>query len=174
VKTLDDLAALRFSYDAVGSTRFDRTPEGYHRMDLRTRIGAGDQVFQRAGEAVTTWQMHRGAGIRITATDTPAVIGTNCLGKLGVGALSINIPCRVVWTADDEDHRGFAYGTLPGHPESGEESFLVTREPDGVFFTLRAYSRPGTWYTRLAGPLGRTTQQLYARRYTQALQRLVA
>lgn len=168
--TLDDLTALRFSYDAVGSTRFDRTPEGYHRMDLRTRLGEGDKLFRRAGEVVTTWQMHRAAGIRIYATDTPAAIGTNCLGRLG----PIPIPCRVVWTADDDSQHGFAYGTLPGHPESGEESFLVTHEPDGVWFTLRAYSRPATWYTKLAGPAGRATQNYAAHRYTKALQHLVA
>jgi uncharacterized protein (UPF0548 family) len=168
--TLDDLAALRFSYDAVGSTRFDHTPEGYHRMDLRTRLGEGDKLFRRAGEVVTTWQMHRAAGVRMYATDTPATIGANCLGRLG----PLTIPCRVVWTADDDEQIGFAYGTLPGHPESGEESFRVTNEPDGVFFTLRAYSRPGTWYTKLAGPVGRTTQQFFARRYTKALQHLVA
>ncbi|ADB30308.1 conserved hypothetical protein [Kribbella flavida DSM 17836] len=171
---LADLADLRFSYDAIGATRYEETPPDYHRLDLRTRIGAGDEVFRKAGEAVTTWQMHRGAGMRIDATDTPAVIGANVLGRLGVGPLSLTIPCRVVWTADDDDHIGFAYGTLPGHPESGEESFLVTRDPDGVYFTLRAYSRPGAWYTRLSGPLGRSTQHLFARRYTQALQRLVA
>lgn len=38
---LDDLAALRFSYDVVGSTRYDETPPGYHRLEYRTRIGAG-------------------------------------------------------------------------------------------------------------------------------------
>ncbi|MEV6282673.1 DUF1990 domain-containing protein [Kribbella sp. NPDC051770] len=168
--TLDDLAALRFSYDAVGSTRFDQTPDGYHRLDLRTRIGEGTKLFERAGDVVTTWQMHRAAGIRIWATDTPATIGTNCLGRLG----PIPIPCRVVWTVADETQTGFAYGTLPGHPESGEESFLVTQEPDGVWFTLRSYSHPATWYTKLAGPLSRTTQQIFARRYTKAVQHLVA
>ena len=182
---LDDLAALRFSYDAVGSTRYDETPQGYHRLEYRTRIGAGSEVFARAGQALLNWRMHRAAGIPMTATDTPPVIGTNSLGHLGAGMLigrlrtmtplgmvGLPIPCRVVWTVDEPDRIGFAYGTLEGHPESGEESFVVTRESDGVYFTVRAYSRPATWYTHLAGPATRKAQTYAARRYANALQRL--
>ena len=38
---LDDLAALRFNYDVVGSTRYDETPEGYHRLEHRARDRCG-------------------------------------------------------------------------------------------------------------------------------------
>ncbi|MFC5264595.1 DUF1990 family protein [Kribbella qitaiheensis] len=169
---LADLAGRRFSYDVVGSTRFDETPPGYHRLELRTRIGDGDDFFRRAGEALMTWKMHNKAGVRIKATDSPAVIGANSLGRLGIGSLGLPVLCRVVWVVDEPDRIGFAYGTLEGHPEAGEESFLVTREPDGIYFTLRAYSRPGTWYTRLGGRATRTAQSIFARRYTTALRRL--
>ena len=182
---LEDLADLRFSYDVVGSTRYDETPEGYHRLEHRARIGGGSEVFARAGEALLNWRMHRAAGVPTTATDTPPTIGTNTLGRLGagilvgrlrtlspLGALGLPVPCRVVWTVDEPDRVGFAYGTLEGHPASGEESFVVTRESDGVYFTVRAYSRPGTWYTHLAGPATRKGQQYAARRYVNALERL--
>jgi len=169
---LVDLAGRRFSYEAVGSTRFDETPPGYHRLELRTRIGAGDEFFRRAGEALMTWRMHARAGVRVKATDSPAVIGTNSLGRLGIGALGLPVPCRVVWVVDEPDRTGFGYGTLEGHPEAGEESFVVTREPDGIYFTLRAYSRPATWYARLGGPATRTAQSLFAHRYTNALRSL--
>jgi uncharacterized protein (UPF0548 family) len=36
----------------------------------------------------------------------------------------------VVWTVDEPNRIGFGYGTLQGHPESGEESFVVSREDD--------------------------------------------
>ena len=169
---LADLGGLRFSYDVVGSTRRDATPVGYHRLEHRESIGRGDEVFRRAAEALMSWKMHSAAGVRIKATDTPAVIGTNSLGRLGIGSVGIAVPCRVVWTIDEPDQVGFAYGTLTGHPESGEESFLITREGDEIFFTLRAYSRPATWYTRLGGPLGRQAQLLFAHRYAAALKRL--
>jgi len=170
---LDDLRDRRFSYDAIGSTLHDETPPGYHRLEHRVRIGSGDDVFRRAGEALMSWQMHTKAGVRIEATDSPAVIGTNSLGRLGVGSVGLAVLCRVVWVVDEPDRRGFAYGTLEGHPEAGEESFIVSSEPDGIYFTLRAYSRAGTWYTRLGGPATRAAQKLFAQRYAKALQRLV-
>jgi uncharacterized protein (UPF0548 family) len=182
---LEDLVGLRFTYDAVGSTRYDETPPGYHRLEYKTLIGEGDEVFRRAGEALLNWRMHRTAGLPMTATDSPATIGTNSLGRLGAGMLigrlrtaipvdmlGLPVPCRVVWTVDEPDRIGFAYGTLQGHPASGEESFVVTRESDGIYFTVRAYSRPGTWYTRLGGPVTRKAQYQAARRYAAALRRL--
>jgi uncharacterized protein (UPF0548 family) len=182
---LEDLTRLRFNYTVIGSTRYDETPTGYHRLEHKTRIGEGDEVFRRAGEALLHWRMHRAAGLPMKATDSPAVIGANVLGRLGAGILAgqvlkasalgmlgLPVPCRVVWTVDEPDRIGFAYGTLQGHPASGEESFVVTREPDGIYFTIRAYSRAATWYTRLGGPAGRKAQQYTARRYANALRRL--
>ncbi|WBQ04283.1 DUF1990 family protein [Kribbella sp. CA-293567] len=171
---LDDLRDLRFSYDAVGSTQYDETPPGYHRLDHRVRIGSGDDAFRRAGEALMTWQAHRAAGVPVKATDSPLVIGTNSLGRLGVGDFGLPAPCRVVWVVDEPDRTGFAYGTLAGHPQEGEESMVVTREPDGIYYTIRAYSRGGTWYSRLGGPLTRRAQLLVAKHYAKALQRLAS
>lgn len=177
---LEDLAGLRFTYDEVGSTQYDETPEGYHRLEYRERLGAGDEVFQRAADALLTWRMHRGAGIPVTATDTPPQVGTDSLARLGPGMLirrlrtqvGLPVPCRVVWVVNEPDRIGFAYGTLEGHPEAGEESFLITRDPDGIHATVRAYSRPATWYTHLAGPITRKAQHYAATRYTAALRRI--
>lgn len=67
------------------------------------------------------------------------------------------------------DRAGFAYGTLPGHPESGEEAFVVSRAPDGVRFTITAFSRPATWLARLGGPVTLLGQEYFTRRYLRAL-----
>ena len=42
------------------------------------------------------------------------------------------------------DPAGFGYGTLPGHPERGEEAFVVGRDDaDGVWFEVpRSAARP--------------------------------
>lgn len=182
---LEELAQRRFNYDIVGSTQYDETPPGNHRLEHRERIGTGDEVFRRAGEALLHWRMHRAAGLPMTATDTPPQIGTNSLGRLGLGmligrlrtlsplgAIGLPVPCRVVWTVDEPDRIGFAYGTLEGHPEAGEESFVVTRDPDGIYFTVRAYSRAAAWYARLGGPATRAGQRYAARRYVASLRRL--
>ncbi|MEV8374837.1 DUF1990 domain-containing protein [Kribbella sp. NPDC056861] len=169
---LADLRDLRFNYDAIGSTEQDTTPPGYHRLDHRVRLGSGDEVFRHAGEALMTWEAHRAAGIPVEATDIPLKIGTNSLGRLGVGSVGLPIPCRVVWLVNEGDRIGFAYGSLDGHPEAGEEALVVTREPDGIYYTIRAYSRAATWYTRLGGPVARRAQLLVAQRYAQSLKRL--
>jgi uncharacterized protein (UPF0548 family) len=181
---LEELAHRRLTYDEVGSTQSDELPDGLYRLDHRERLGEGDEVFQRATEALLTWRMHRAAGIPVIATDTPPQVGTNTLGRLGPGMLipalrtrtrlGLPVPCRVVLVVDEPDRKGFAYGTLEGHPEAGEESFLITRAPDGVHLHIRAYSRSSTWYTRLAGPLTRKAQYYAAKRYAAALRRLAA
>lgn len=65
---------------------------------------------------------------------------------------------------------GFAYGTCPGHPESGEEAFLVEWDTDDVvWLRVIAFSRPATWYVRLAGPAARGMQAFITRRYLRSL-----
>jgi uncharacterized protein (UPF0548 family) len=79
----------------------------------------------------------------------------------------------VTWSVDDERQAGFGYGTLPGHPERGEEAFLVERDDGGeVWFTVRAFSRPARWFTRAAGPAVVAFQHAYARRLGATLRRL--
>ncbi|NEE19531.1 DUF1990 domain-containing protein, partial [Streptomyces sp. SID7499] len=96
--------------------------------------------------------------------------------SLGLGPLRFTAPCEVIWTAYGEDGRtGFGYGTLAGHPERGEECFVVDLADDGtVWFTVLAFSRPASWYTRLAGPLVPPVQHWYARRLGRTLRRIVA
>ena len=93
--------------------------------------------------------------------------------RLGVGALALRIPCRVIDVIDELNRRGFSYATLPGHPESGAERFLLERDETGaVRFTVAAVSKPATLLARAGGPLTRATQDAMTRRYLRALDRL--
>ncbi|MEU9984333.1 DUF1990 domain-containing protein [Streptomyces sp. NPDC050856] len=168
--------APAFSYPDVGATRTGPLPAGYHHLRHEVRIGAGGDVFRAAGAAVTTWRTHRASGVRIQATSVRAEPGTGVEVVLGVGPLRvIGAPCRVVWTVYEPERTGFAYGTLTGHPESGEESFVVDLREDGsVWFTVTAFSRPARWYTRVAGPLVPVLQRWYARRLGRELSGLAA
>jgi uncharacterized protein (UPF0548 family) len=95
--------------------------------------------------------------------------------SLGLGPLRVAAPCEVVWTVYEKNRTGFAYGTLAGHPEHGEESFVIDHGEDGsVWFTVMAFSRPARWYTRLSGPLVPVLQRWYARRLGRVLRRIVA
>jgi uncharacterized protein (UPF0548 family) len=79
-------------------------------------------------------------------------------------------PCRIVYVIDDADRCGFAYGTLPGHPESGEEAFVLElREDTTITLTITALSRPATTLAKFAGPIGRGIQGFVTARYLRAL-----
>lgn len=156
------------TYPEAGATA-DVAPPGYHRSGYARVVGQGRADFERGSAALYRWEVHRRAGLRI-GRDTAAVApGVDVRMRLGVGPLALSIPCRVVYVVDEPDRRGFAYGTLPGHPEIGEESFRFDLDDDGrVTFTMTAFSRPGRWYSRAAGPLGRLVQRLALRRYAWA------
>ena len=80
---------------------------------------------------------------------------------------------RAVDLIDQPDRKGFSYGTLPGHPEAGEERFVLDRRPDGsIQLSVGAVSRPATLAARMAGPLTRAAQAIATRRYLRALDRL--
>ncbi|WP_030383234.1 MULTISPECIES: DUF1990 domain-containing protein [unclassified Streptomyces] len=164
---------MSFTYEDVGATREpEHCPPGYHRLHVRSRVGEGEGVFRRATEALFGWEMHRAVGVGIsdgTPAAAPGVDVTVVLGGL------IKAPCRVVWTLDEPRRRGWAYGTLQGHPEQGEESFVLDRTGDGtVWLTVTAFSRPAKWYARAGGPAVRGLQHAYARRCGAVLRRLTA
>ncbi|GAA0912803.1 DUF1990 family protein [Virgisporangium ochraceum] len=158
------------TYDGPGATRDTALPAGYDHLDVERRIGHGRAAFERAVEGLFTWRMHQRAGLRLVRVSAArAAPGVVVVVRLG----PVRIPCRVVYTVDEPDHRGFGYGSLPGHPFSGEELFAVRLTGDGeVRARVRAFSRPVTLLPRLGGPVTPVVQRLAARRYLGALRGL--
>lgn len=113
------------------------------------------------------------AEVGATAGEPPRVeSGAVVEMRLGPPRLGVRIPCRVVQVVDEPHRGGFAYGTLPGHPETGEERFEVRRGPDGVVaFTVTAFSRPASALARAGGPLSRWVQGRMTERYLRAADR---
>jgi uncharacterized protein (UPF0548 family) len=158
-----------FTYSEVAATA-SSPPGGYHHVARSALIGRGRPFFEQAADTLMSWQMHRRAGLRVVASVPRATPDAVVLMRLGVGPFAIRVPCRVVYTVDEERRIGFAYGTLVGHPESGEEAFVVELLPDdGVMLTIAAFSRPARWYARLGGPIARRAQALMTERYVNAL-----
>jgi uncharacterized protein (UPF0548 family) len=88
---------------------------------------------------------------------------------LGIG-FGIKFPVRVIYVVDEPRRKGFAYGTLPGHPEDGEESWIIEhRDDDSVWITVRAFSRPANRWWWAVYPVLRVVQEYYTRRYLRAL-----
>jgi uncharacterized protein (UPF0548 family) len=169
---LDALAPADLTYPEHGATRSE-LPPGYHHVQRDVSVGTGAVAFDRAAAGLLGWRMQRDAGLAVTASEPTAAPGVLVVVRVGWGRLSIMAPCRVVYRVDEADSQGFAYGTLPGHPERGEEAFIVQLRPDGdVRLVIRAFSRPASALARAGGPLTRKAQAVVTDRYVRALRRL--
>lgn len=157
----------RPTYPDVGATLLGVTPAGYDRIDVRRVIGHGPDTFAAARDGLFAWSPQRAAGIAVTPARV--VDGVDVALRLGVGPFALTAPCRVIWMVDEPDRAGFAYGTLPGHPEGGEEAFVLTMAPDGaVTFAVTGFSREATWWARLGAPVTRLVRDAILRRYLDA------
>jgi uncharacterized protein (UPF0548 family) len=166
----DEAARLRtaaLTYDRA-SVRGPGTPPGFRRIEGSRQLQRRD--FDGAAQDLLAWRMHETAGLRVHASDPTVRTDSVVVLRLGVGPVSMRIPCRVLEVIDEPRRRGFVYGTLPGHPESGEERFVLDHEPDGTLrFTVTACSRHATLLARAGGPVGRAIQDWMTRRYLGAL-----
>ncbi len=113
-------------------------------------------------------------GFTIFPEDVAVRVGSTLVVNVGTTFAALAVPCRIVAVVDEPDRWGFAYATLPGHPEDGEEAFEITMAADRtVRFAITAISRPGAPLVRIAGPLGRNAQAGATRSYLRALNRVV-
>jgi uncharacterized protein (UPF0548 family) len=163
------------TYPEQGATLAGDLPAGYHHVGGGALLGSGAEVFTRACGGLRSWRAHQLRGVRVFPADTPPEVGGTVVVTFGARIGAIAAPCRIVEVVEEPQRYGFAYGTLPGHPEQGEELFIVSiAEDDTVRFDIRAFSRPGDAFTRLAGPLGRGVQSLATKGYLRAISRFVA
>ncbi len=158
---------LPFSYDAVGATA-GTPPAGYVVDRTRIRLGEGEPVFRAAVAALRRWEQFRLGWVEAWPSDARILAGevVAVMGR-AVGVWWLNA-CRVVYVVDEAGPAskfGFAYGTLPGHVESGEERFLVEwdRSDGGVWFDILAFSRPNHVLARLGYPVVRRLQRRFGR-----------
>jgi uncharacterized protein (UPF0548 family) len=157
---------LKFSYSNVGYSQ-QGSPPGFNCDHNRIQLGSGRETFERAIAAVRQWKMFQMPWVQLCWPDAPietgAVVGV-LVSHLGFWSLNA---CRIVYVIDERaavERFGFAYGTLPGHAERGEERFSVEYHSDdgSVWYDLFAFSRPGP-LARLAYPLARSLQKRFAR-----------
>jgi uncharacterized protein (UPF0548 family) len=163
------LRAADFTYDHVGMTS-GVLPNGYHYLNRRVIIGLGTARFADAARALLGWQMHLRSGLRVSTSSATATHHAVVMLGIGAGPSRLNAPCRVVYIIDEPTRQGFAYGTLPGHPESGEEAFVIERlDGDTISFSITAFSTPASDLAKLTGPLGRLAQRWMTARYLRSL-----
>ena len=159
------------TYAPCGVSMGSLAPLGLKRRHWTTPL-SGSTAFERAVEALRTWGMHRGAGLRVAA-DGAIAVGTNVAFSAPLPIGFIDGTCRIVLVVDEPNRYGFAYGTLSVHPECGEEAFVVSRHDDGsVRLDIDGVSRPTQPLAWLVPPLADHLQDRGVRRYLAAMRTL--
>jgi uncharacterized protein (UPF0548 family) len=167
-----------FSYAEVGASA-TTPPSGFVVDHTRVQLGEGESVFLSASAALKRWEQFNLGWVEACLTETPIQTGevVAVLGR-AVGLWWLNT-CRIVYVVEEVGpitKFGFAYGTLPGHVESGEERFQVewNRTDHTVWYDILAFSRPNHFLTRLGYPLVRRTQKQFGRDSAAAMRRATA
>ncbi len=170
------LANRSITYGPVGATRpaaerWAPAPGGFRVLETTVSIGAGEATWSAAADLVLRWAVKTRSGFRVSGRPGPMVTGGRYWVTTTVASLQIVEPVEVVDVVRMPDRVGFAYGTLDGHPVSGEEAFIVHRDAKGqVWLTVRSLTRASSrmpW--RALFPIVLIAQRLYRRRYLRAL-----
>lgn len=165
---------MSFTYTEVGRTRNDDLPAGYRHVRRHAVVGQGDATFRAVVAGMRDFGIHRLAGMRIRTHGAPR-LGSEFQTGLGFSKARLWVPCRIVWFIDTPAAYGYGFGTMPGHPERGEEAFEVTLRGNGeVHFDIRAFSSPASWYARLGGPVTTLVQSWATDRYLASAHKLAS
>jgi uncharacterized protein (UPF0548 family) len=172
------LSQRHLTYDVVGATVASdeiSTPTGYRAYAKSVNVGDGLARWDFASTEVLRWGVKTRSGFSVltegTSDGSPQVIRDQRYWLIGhLGPFRIKEPIQVIGVIDEPNRKGFAYGTLSGHPISGEEAFIIDRHPDdSVWLTVRSITGPTTGAWRFAGPAVGLAQRCYRRRYVRAL-----
>jgi uncharacterized protein (UPF0548 family) len=149
------------TYRHIGSTL-----RAGHGRSAGRRLGSGREDFERACAGLRRWACHAGVGATVYPAGAPLTEGGTVLVVLPLGPVAVVVPNRIVEVIEEPTRYGFAYGTLPGHQERGEESFVVELRNDGdVVATITVDAVPASVAARVAAPLVHLAQRLAVRRY---------
>jgi uncharacterized protein (UPF0548 family) len=165
-----------FSYAEVGATR-TQPPSGYIVDHNRKGLGQGIDRFEKAVAAIKNWKQFDLGWVSAVPNNTSIEVGSVvAIMAKHFGFWSLNA-CRIVYLINDEHpikRFGFAYGTLSGHAETGEERFTIEWHPDSgeVWYDILAFSRPQNLFVKLGFPLARMLQKRFARDSMAGMSRL--
>jgi uncharacterized protein (UPF0548 family) len=128
-----------------------------------------DGPFARVAAAILRYDIFPPALVTPVLRRRPVEIG-DTVGILYRARLFF--AARVIARSD----ASFTYRTLAGHPELGEETFAVSKDPatGAVVVSLRSWSRPGILATRACARLTRRVQVGASRSALDHLQGIAA
>jgi uncharacterized protein (UPF0548 family) len=180
VKAKQPAQGRHLDYPGIGGTEHGVAPDGYTPVLEEAQLGTGFAVYRRVAAGILSWELQRRAGLRVQ-TDSPRVVpGARVVSGFGVGPFRLSAPCEVVWVREPlpagvPQSAGFGYGSLPGHPARGEESFEVEINGDAdVHLRIRSFSKPGNWFYAAGGLVTRAAQRHVTSRYIEGARQLAA
>ena len=141
----------------------------YIRSEVSAVVGSGDTVWERVAQDVLRWRVKTASGFAVDSAG-PVSRGDRVVVTARLFTLTVVEPVEVVAVVEESDRVGFAYRTMPGHPVSGEEAFIVHRHGEEVRLTVRSLTRAAPqqpW--RMLYPALRIAQRIVRRRYLRAL-----
>jgi uncharacterized protein (UPF0548 family) len=173
-----------YSYVGVGATADESAiPPGYVIDRMRVTLGRGESIFAATKQGLAAWSQFDLGWCEAWPRTTPIRTGEVVAVVAWAMGLCWTNASRIVYVVDEPAGQGddatikfgFAYGTLPGHVEMGEELFLVewNRATDVVTYSILAFSRPRQPLARLGRPLVRRLQRRFREDSAAAMERYV-
>jgi uncharacterized protein (UPF0548 family) len=140
-------------------------------------LGRGRGLFERAQSSLMAWRQFDIPWLEFHGARRvePDQVVATLVSMAGMWFLN---PCRVVYSefSPDANSVAYAYGTLRGHAECGEERFRVSFDPvtEEVRYEIAAFSRPAIVLSKLGYPLARRLQKRFVVSSAHALARATA
>ncbi|MFJ2621423.1 DUF1990 family protein [Glutamicibacter sp. NPDC087344] len=157
------------SLTQIHQEQWNVASDQYRVWQQRWYLGLGEDFWAQSVQALLRWEVKTRSGFRLTPQEKVSV-GARPVITVPVGPFTIHEPVEVSDLVDQANLAGFAYRTLPGHPVSGEEAFILQRQGPAVFLEIRSLTTASDrrlW--RILFPLLLLTQKLVRRRYRRAL-----
>jgi len=162
------------AYPSAGMVRAPVPPTGFRRDERTRELGVGRPVFEAVVAGLRSWDVHRLAGLEV-AGDPEVAPGAVVASVLRFPVGSVVATCRVLAVDVAHDRWAFTYGTLPHHPERGEELFEVRIDADGqVVARIVACWHPAGVIGWLGSPIARRVQPRVTERYFDAMAHLAS
>jgi uncharacterized protein (UPF0548 family) len=168
-----DQAGRELTYSEHGATATSgEGPPGYHHDQWQADLGEfTPERFDQLAQALIDWRIQHDSGLAIFPAEAVRPGLTFAL-SFRVGIAYVIATGRVVYVTSEPGRSGFAYGTLPGHPEQGEEAFHVEKDGSRLVFRVVAFSKPRDPLAKLGAPVSRALQLRMNQRYLRAARQI--
>ena len=172
-KYLDYSAKASFSYEEVGESKNARV-QGYDNDHSSKVVGKGTEDWEKAKQILLNWDHFPAAWTKIHDLNPTVEVGNDVAVTFNLFGLWWVNSARIVYFFDEPNRFGFAYGTLHGHVETGEEIFYLEKDSEGIIsYHLKAFSKPAYWFVRLGYPAARFFQRKFVRDSLNQVKKLV-